>query len=88
MVDYNKLSNQQIWCNGSVEIQQTSNNVHHPEDKLDIEIKEMTLMLEESQKMFIKHRKSKDANKLLKTEQVYINKAGGKLQHKVWKPRR
>lgn len=41
-------------------------------------------MLKESQKMSIKQRKRKD-NKIHLTTQIYINKKGGQLQHKIWK---
>ena len=86
------LQNRQIWCNGSIEIDnkvyQTNNNVQ-PKDKLNIKIEEMkTLMLKESQKIPIEQRKSKDNNKIHLIAQIYISKKGGQLHHKVWKPGR
>lgn len=68
--------------------QETNRNLQsmcQPENKLDIEIKEIRkLMLKGPQKRYFRQRRMDDS-RMQMTEQVYINKEGGELQHKVWK---
>jgi len=69
--------------------QQRTGDFYQQEDKLDMAIEDIRrLMVKVSQKRHIARMKEDGKILLMTTQQAYINKEKGELQHKVWKPGR
>jgi hypothetical protein len=77
---------QQLVGSNNNKFQQRSSGMYQQEDKLDMEIDEMwMLMVKVPKRKYTEVRRIVN-NRVQLTVQVCINKASGQLQHKIWRP--